>query len=232
MRSTEAGFSPAFDEEEVTSFEIGIKSTWLDNRLRFNGAAFRTEYDDMQIQQITDVATIFLTDVFNAGEAEIDGFEFDLTAMLTEGLLVTVNYGYTDAQFKSVVTPSGDITDFFVMPYAPRHSYNVTIDYEFAPLSFATLRASANYSWRDEQVGTADIRNDIDGFFLDDYGLFNARLTMDDIKLGGPGTFKISAWGKNLDNKDYLVHSISQGSSHNAYFGERRSYGVDVTYQF
>jgi iron complex outermembrane recepter protein len=47
VRSTEAGFQPPFDEENIMSYEIGLKSTWLDRRISFNAAAFHAEYTDM-----------------------------------------------------------------------------------------------------------------------------------------------------------------------------------------
>ena len=110
VRSTEGGFQPAFDEEEMVSYEVGIKSTLFDNRVRLNAAAFQSDYTDMQIQQILDNTAVFLTDVFNAGEAEISGFEMDLTAILIEGLTLNLGYGYTDANFVEVIdnNPNSD----------------------------------------------------------------------------------------------------------------------------
>lgn len=236
VRSTEAGFQPPFDEENIMSYELGLKSTWLDRRISFNAAAFHAEYKDMQLQQITNNATIFLTDVFNVGEAEIDGFEFDLMAVLVEGLTLQASYGYTDADFVEYIdqrpsqpTFGQDVSDGAVMPYAPEQSFTVGLDYEKS-LRIGVLQASVDYSWRDERYGTA-FNDDLEGFFLDDNGIVNARLALSEIDLGGVN-LEVAAWGRNLDSEEYKVHSISLGTYRSAYFGEPKSYGIDLTLRF
>ncbi len=237
VRSTEGGFQPAFDEEEMISYEVGIKSVWWDNRLRLNMAGFYSEYTDMQIQQIIDNTKIFLTDVFNAGEAEIEGFELDLTAVLSQGLTATLAYGYTNAEFTEVIdnnpnsdTFGQDVSGTYTMPYAPEHTYSVALDYEFAPFSFGVLRATVDYNWRGERFGTAS-NDDMEGFFLDDYGLLGARVSLSDMELFG-ANLAVSAWGKNLENKEYLVHNISMGYFRSGYFGELASYGLELKVEF
>ena len=236
VRSTEAGFQPPFDEEQLLSYEAGLKSTWLDNRLSFNAAVFRAEYEDMQLQQITNNATIFLTDVYNVGEAEIDGLEMDLMAVLLPGLTLQLSYGYTDADFVEYIdqrngspTQGDNIAGRAVMPYAPEHSYTVGLDYQ-AQTPLGALKASVDYSWRDERYGTA-FNDDLDGFFLDDYGLVNARVSLSEIPVGD-SQLEVAVWGRNLTDEEYKVHSISLGTYHAAYFGEPETVGLDVTLRF
>ncbi len=237
VRSTEAGFQPAFNEEEMISYELGIKSTLADNRVRLNAAVFRSEYSDMQIQQIIDNTAVFLTDVFNAGKSEIEGFEVDLTAVLNEGLTLTLGYGYTDAEFVEVIdnnpgsaTFQQDVSAGYIMPYAPKSTYNIVLEYQFADFGIGVLRGTLDYNWRDERYGTAS-NADMEGFFLDDYGLLGARLNWSEINVGGT-MMTVAAWGKNLTNEEYLVHDISQAYFHSGYFGELISYGLDVTIEF
>ncbi len=237
VRSTEAGFQPAFDEEEMIAYEIGVKSTLADNRVRLNAAVFRSDYTDMQIQQILDNTAVFLTDVFNAGEAEIQGFEFDLTAILSEGLTLNLGYGYTDAEFVEVIdnnpnsaTFRQDVSDRYIMPYAPENTYSLVLEYQFPYFGIGNLRAIVDYNWRDERYGTAS-NDDMEGFFLDDYGLLGARLNWSEIDLGG-SELSLALWGKNITDEEYLVHDISQAYFHSGYFGELASYGLDVTLQF
>jgi iron complex outermembrane recepter protein len=174
--------------------------------------------------------------VFNVGEAEIDGFEFDLMAVLIEGLTLQASYGYTDADFIEFIdqrpgqaTFGQDVSDRAVMPYAPEQSFTVGLDYE-TPISVGVLQASLDYSWRDERYGTA-FNDDLQGFFLDDNGVVNARLAITEIGVG-EASLEVAAWGRNLDSEEYKVHSISLGAYRSAYFGEPKSYGVDVTLRF
>ena len=249
-RSTEAGFQPPFDEEEMTSYELGVKSSWLDNRVSVNAAVFHSKYEDMQTQQITDNSTIFLTDVYNVGEAEIDGFEIDMMAVLLRGLTLQVSYGYTDADFveyidqrTTVAGPGGipmanpgfgeDIASRSKMPYAPEHNYSVGLEYQRGVGSgsnTALLTASLDYSWTDERYGTA-FNDDIQGFFLDDYGIVNARMALSEMSVGD-SQLEVAFWGRNLNDEDYKVHSISLGLYRAAVFGEPKSYGFDVKLSF
>ena len=68
---------------------------------------------------------------------------------------------------------------------------------------------------------------------LPSYGLLDARLTLSDIP-AGPVNLRLSAWGRNLTNKDYLVFEGAVGLSDRfgALFGEPRSYGLDLTASF
>src|SRR5690606_21963254 len=122
-----------------------------------------------------------------------------------------------------------DISAFYTMPYAPRKSYAVALDYDFAPFTFGDLSLHVDYSWRDDTVGTAPPQ---DGFDLPDYGLWNARLTLANVGAGRNGALKFALWGKNLTDEEYLLHSVGLGSHNVGWFGEPRSYGVDVTYEY
>ena len=60
-------------EEELTNYEIGFKSIWMDNRLRVNAAIYEMKWDNLQ-----NAATYFLNGVFfgvteNRGAAKVDG---------------------------------------------------------------------------------------------------------------------------------------------------------------
>ena len=55
-----------------------------ENNLRFNAAYFSTEYTDMQVSAFNGSTFI----VSNAAEADITGFEFDLTWAPTDDLIV------------------------------------------------------------------------------------------------------------------------------------------------
>lgn len=240
VRSTEAGFAAGpFDEENMISKEIGFKTSWFDRRLQVNGAVFDAEYRDMQVQQITDPAFIFLTDVFNAGEAEISGLELDITALLAEGLVATVSYGYTDAEFVELIDNSPisptfgeNIADQYVMPYAPEHTYTVGLEYR-SDIDLGELVATLDYSWRDERYGTAS-NPDQEGFFLDDYGLLDGRVAISNIDAGEGRVAEVALWAKNIANEEYLVHQISLdgAGTHSGYYGEERSFGVDISVRF
>ena len=238
VRSTEQNFLPPYDEEQMVSYELGFKSNWWANRLQLNGAAFYSGYEDMQIQQILDNSKIFLTDVFNAGESRVAGFELDLVAVPLAGLNLALSYGYTDAEFTRVIDNNPDSDSFgqdvsaiYTMPYAPEQTWSATIDYQFPRwLSFAELSAWLSYRWRDERYGTAS-NPDMAGFHLDQYGLLDARLSLSDMQAFDLD-IDLAIWGRNLMDEEYLVHSISQSYFHAGTFGEPRTYGLELSVAF
>ena len=98
----EAGL-PTFDEEEVTSFEFGSKNVWFDDQLTANFSLFFNQVDGYQLTQNARSGTNTTSATVNAGDADINGLEaeFMYRPHGIEGLTVTLNYAYTDAEFSS-----------------------------------------------------------------------------------------------------------------------------------
>ncbi len=91
-----------FDSDELWSYEVGIKSTLLNNTVSVNAATFFIDWTD--IQQINRLACGFqFSD--NAGEAESKGFELEISATPTDNLVVSLGVGYTDAK----ITDTGGV---------------------------------------------------------------------------------------------------------------------------
>lgn len=96
----EAGL-PSFDEEDVTSFEIGSKNSLLDGQLVANASAFFNEVEGYQLTQNARSGANTVSATVNAGDADIVGLEVELQARpdAVDGLTLTLNYAYTDAEF-------------------------------------------------------------------------------------------------------------------------------------
>lgn len=87
--------SPAFDPETIDAYEIGLKSSLLDNRVRLNAAAFYYEYDDLQASKAVNGALVTI----NAAQAETKGFEVELMASATDRLDINAGVSYLDAEY-------------------------------------------------------------------------------------------------------------------------------------
>lgn len=98
----EAGL-PTFDEEEVTSIEIGSKNVFADGQLTANFAGYFNDISGYQLTQNARTATTTTSATVNAGDAEVMGFEAELfyRPSSLEGLTLMLNYAYTDAEFTS-----------------------------------------------------------------------------------------------------------------------------------
>ncbi len=237
-RSDQASFAQGFNPEELTAYELGIKSDLLDNRLRLNAAAFYYEYQDLQVDQNLP-PNIGVTRTLNAGESEVSGFEMDLTAMLTNDLTLTLNYGYLDSQFKEFQDTAdcegnnlfgGATTDVSAcreVPASPRHTYSVTAEYYFPGVSIGELSARVHYHWQD---GSAFA---VRGGYAsrDSFGVVDASLQLSEVALG-TGRLLARVWGRNLADEEYPIHAIGFGVFQLTQFNEPRSYGVDLSYEF
>lgn len=84
-----------FSPETANAYEIGLKTSLLDNSLRLNMSAFSTDYEDLQLVVRRGFAPVTL----NAGKAEIAGFEAEATFVPNEFWLVQFSMGYIDAEY-------------------------------------------------------------------------------------------------------------------------------------
>ena len=86
---------PSYGPENATVYEVGVKSTFFDRRLRVNAAYFHTDYDNVQITELVSIAPT----TENGGTAAIDGAELEVTALPIDHLTLTGSAGYTDARW-------------------------------------------------------------------------------------------------------------------------------------
>jgi iron complex outermembrane recepter protein len=133
------GKMPPYKADFLTNYEIGWKSTWLDHRLRLNGAVFLEKWKDFQFSFLGENA---LTIIANAGQAQIKGLESDLEFAVTEGLTLSSGFSLIDAKLTQdycadpaqcndpgyeQFAPSGT-----QLPVTPKFKGNVTARYSFA----------------------------------------------------------------------------------------------------
>ncbi len=244
--STSADFRTPFDEENIVSYEIGVKSDLLDRKLRLNGSVYHTEYKDRQVAQFTAGSGGASTNIVNAGENVVDGLELEALYMPFIGARVIATYAYIDVDNEEFITTKvNPVTGFPVgtsnvdiagngaldNTYAPQHAASLALEYTFAPKDWGQLTLRVDSTFTDEisfhpQLNLYDESNE--------YQLFNARATLTDIPVFKEGNVTIVAWGKNLENKEYRDFGIDFGQLGFAVnnYGELRSWGVDFIYEY
>ena len=226
--SSLARFDEGFGPETLWSYEAGIKSQWLDNRLRFNVAGFVSKYSDIQVNVQSDPTNIRLTDVLNAGRATVKGVEMDLTLAPVRDLRLSVNYGYLLARYQEIVDATGtNIAGNYRFTNAPKHTLAFDLSYDLPRTPIGQLSANLNYTAQSDKYTNATITSG--QYIIGDYGLLNARLTLADI----PGVKGVHAslWGRNLTDQNYYVMQFNVGRP-GALFGEPRTYGIDLSVEF
>ena len=221
-------FDEGFGPETLWSYEAGIKSQWLDNRLRLNAAAFISKYSDIQVNVQSDPTNIRLTDVLNAGKATVKGVEVDLTLAPVRNLRLSVNYGYLLARYDEILDATGrNIADNYRFTNAPKHTIALDLTYDLPRLPIGQLSANINYTAQSDKFTNSTISSG--KYIIGDYGLLNARLTLGDIP--GVKGVRASLWGRNLTDKNYYIMQFNVGRP-GALFGEPRTYGIDLNVEF
>lgn len=224
--STSAAFAAGFGPESLISYEAGLRSEFLDRRVRFNATVFYSDYDDIQTNVFNPNNTRIF-DVINAGKAKIKGVEADLSVLVVTGLVVSASYGHIDPEFKEVVDLGGnDITSMFRFPHAPKTSYSINADYTSPETPIGTVQVNVNYLWQDKFFGVTSQPN----LIVDSYGLVNARVAL--LDTAGIEGLEFAIWGKNLADKEYLATHWGFGPVPVGLFGDPRSYGLDASYRF
>jgi iron complex outermembrane receptor protein len=220
--------------EKVTAYEVGIKSSFFDNRLVLNLAAFYNNYQDMQVfVLVPPVAggTGTPVDVLdNARKAHTEGIDAELVARPISGLTATLNLGLLTTrldQFVANVDPSQPNYSGNQLPLSPHTSAAALLDYEIpAGQNAVDLQFSATY----KSHVFFDVSNDpytTQGA----YWLENVRIAYQ-IK---DDRWEVAGYVRNLSNKNYLVDAFDltvpfgfiEGVE-----GTPRTVGVEANFRF
>jgi len=89
------GLAPAFEDEEVDAYEVGVKSSLRNGRLRLNAAYFMYDYSNLQVRLPVPTGGV---SIVNAGEADVSGFELEANLVTTERLRLDANVSILDTE--------------------------------------------------------------------------------------------------------------------------------------
>ena len=239
------GFPPAIflpvDEEEVKTYEIGLRSNIWDNRLRLNITLFDNDYTNLQLSGTTDNGFTR----FNVPEAATSGAELELTALLTPDWSVNFNVGYLDADYESLDLSSAIGITNTSAPNRPDPSDSSAVSQliatasGFAPKNAPQWTSGLSSTYRTSSLGlpmalTVDFAYQSESYNLianteavkrDDAIISNLRLAFGDPE----DSLTFAVWGKNLENKIYYAAGLGSGQ---VFASEPRTVGVDVTFRF
>jgi iron complex outermembrane receptor protein len=167
----------SYKEEEQWTYEVGVKSTWLDRRVTANLSVF---YIDWTNQSLFSRATLpnssgttnTTTILINAGKSKITGLELETNFAATDNLLLFANYGYNNGEFKEgkdadyalLTGGDGDLTGNTI-PTSPQHSLIFGFD------------------------ATAQVSADFEGFFRGDF-LYDSEYYISSANFGTIGDRK------------------------------------------
>jgi len=192
--------APRFLPEFADVYEFGFKSTIFGGSMRFNGAVFYTDYEDMQIS-LTDGSAPTIS---NAGDATIQGFELEAAWLPSPALRIDAALGYLDAGYDSVhprAVASGVQLDND-LPNVADLNFSLSASYEFGLVNGGALTPRVDFSYRsdvaNDAANTPELKQDA-------VNLLNASLAYT-----SPGErWSLVAAGRNLLDEEYLVTGLA-----------------------
>jgi len=218
----------SFDPETLDTHEIGIKWQSPDNRFRINAAAYTSDYEDVQVT-LFDALGGPITD--NAGTADINGFELELTAVLTDNLKLDLGYGYIDAEYTEI-SPSNDVVLSSIIPLdadlvnTPENTFSLGLEYIIPLAGSRDLTLRGDYSFTD------DVFNDSQNsafLFQESTDLVSASA-----KLSLNDNSEVVVWVENLTDERFIISGNSNFGLgfHSAVPSRPREFGVTYRHRF
>ncbi len=191
-----------YDEETSLNYEIGVKSSWMDNKVVLNLAAFYIDWQDQIVRALGDSgATLNI----NAGETTSKGFELELFAKPSQNWDLTGGLAYTDANYDKYTFGAiaalglNPILDGNTLQFVSKLTANASVQY-ISPITFG------NYDWKTRLDALYQSEQTIQA--LDDVAtipartMLNFRTTFENDKYG------FTIWAKNLLNNDDAIGSV------------------------
>lgn len=248
------------DPEYVTSYEIGAKTGWVDNRLQANLAVFYMDYTDLQVRSYDPNAGVNGTGAqvwSNAGQVDSKGFELDLKARPTENLTLSAGIGYIHSRYgdfpglslargagnTAVGAPSVelDLNDGTIdgrtdatgneVPLSPKWNLSLVGQYDHSLNASWDWMGRVEYQYVDTRYSADGSANFDADELLPSYDVFNARVGV----TSTDGKWGIHIWAKNLLDENELVENRFSGFGYpkkEQRYMEPRTYGVTLDFYF
>ena len=236
------GVSDEYKKEVSTSFEFGSKMEFFDNRLRVNASVFQTEVEDSQFFEFFAGPFGLMRVVTTIDELEIQGFEMDFNAVVTENLSLFGGAGFLDSEITQ--NNHRPLSEGNEAPQAPDRTYNLGAQFEMAvsdgvemtarldwqyvgEVAFHTLQGEATPTiW--QVFNGPGLTQDMSKAKRDAYDTLNARISFDAENWG------VTIWGRNVTDEKYLEEIIPAPEFGGSFIhpGAKDSYGIDFNYRF
>lgn len=234
----------AVKEEQIETYEIGLKSDWFGGGLRFNAALFHNRIKNLLTAGVA-LTSGGVVRFDNAGEAEIQGAEFDVTWMpmpdLNPGLAVTAAGTYLDSEYTDYKkgrgfdaytgiafgpdgpTPARDFTGNRVVR-TPKYSYALAL-IQSIDIPNGRLELGIDTFYND---GFFVYPQNEDLYAVPSYQTIDARVSY----FYDPWNIQFTIFGQNVSDKDYLTSVFVVDTGRYQTLGDPRVFGARIAWTF
>jgi iron complex outermembrane receptor protein len=233
-----------FRPESSTTYEVGLKSAFLGDRLHADAALFDSRRKDVQYALPIDILT---AEVLDFQRVTVKGASFDLRAAPLQDLTLHASGTWLHA---SIDMPAS--SDVFALPYTPRYAGSLAADYDVAHLDRKDLLVHLDYVYRARMFADGGTGPAVPGNQFDTqpaYGLLNGRITLTQ-ETDWAHHVKISIWGRNILNRKYYQPAVGVGPGVTGFdpstpstppggytaragaWAEPATYGLEVRYEY
>jgi iron complex outermembrane receptor protein len=216
-----------FDEEILNAYELGLKWSSEDDKLRINSAAYYYDYQDYQAFRLEGLTTF----VFNT-DSIVKGAEVEIQSNPIEGLDIIAGLSYIDNVVEDAFRqPDGELLDRRAI-MTPEWNANALARYEWDFMDgFMAVQVDATYlSEHYFQLKNAPVG------LQKGYILSNARLSYTNVD----DSWELSVFVNNLADKEYRTMALDLSGTPaqagfgltESYYGTPRWWGVSFKYKF
>jgi len=248
------GLPPVVDSSMLTSYEIGMKSAFADNRVVLDLTAYQIDWEDIQVaSQVNGISGLV-----NGGEATSRGIEASVLFRPIEGLTLGLNAAYNDAKidedFPTIIVPAGpaqvEVNTGLKndrMPYVPDLTWSLTADW-YVPINGNwSANFGGGFRWVDDRTNGTTERQVVR--LLDPPTVLDEQVTvplvidsyyaLDLYAAFSNDNWTLRAYMKNAtDERAYstmndIINQVTDETHHTAASPiQPRTFGVEVDYRF
>jgi len=211
------------DAETLKAYEVGVKSSWWNQRLRLNADYYRLDYAGIQLTSINPDGVFVMN---NATGALIQGIELDMEAQLSRRLRLDASLGTIHDKYQHYSEINADYFRGRSMKGTPDMQWTLAAIW-VESLTHADIVFSAQARHTDEYYQNQDTSRLIMTRANTEY---NARISWEPHH----ANWSVALWGKNLSNTMSSTggFDIANLGISTIYPNVPRTYGVDFKYRF
>jgi outer membrane receptor protein involved in Fe transport len=217
-----------YGSDSLWSYEGGVKTTLLNNRVSFSGDVYQIDWSKIQQNETLSNGAngCFAGLTLNLGSAVSRGVELEADVHLIDHVSLNLAGGYEDAKLTTVVPG----TEYYVgepLSGVPKWTGSASLDYSI-PQAWGQYFVRAQYSYTGDSISYTELAT---GLVRNPYSVVNLRLGAD------IHNTEVTLFAKNLFDarpnlSDEEPVSALAGDRYRFWVGPPREFGVDVRYRF